>query len=80
VNLLDAPSKLVSALPGQAVSGLAVGRAMRVNVDIEFDHGRRTAAQVVILLLEGGEEPYRILSWRDDFDGLTVEQIGSWDQ
>jgi general secretion pathway protein K len=26
-------------------------------------------AEVVILLLEDGDEPYRVLSWRDDFDG-----------
>ena len=43
------------------------------------DHGRRraagsgsrNAAEVVILLLDSGDEPYRVLSWRNVSDGAT---------
>jgi general secretion pathway protein K len=48
-------------------------RAMRVTVGIGFDTGRKVQAEVVILPLLGptAEEPYRVLSWQDDFDGPT---------
>jgi general secretion pathway protein K len=38
---------------------------------MDFDTGRRVQGEAVILL--GGEtgEPFRVLSWRDDFDGPT---------
>jgi general secretion pathway protein K len=35
-----------------------------------LENGRRVAAEVVILVLQDGDEPYRVLSWRDDFDGF----------
>jgi general secretion pathway protein K len=64
------------ALPGLAGEGAAleVSRAYRMNVVIDFDSGRRSAAEVVILLLEEGDEPYRILSWRNAADGATAPQ------
>jgi general secretion pathway protein K len=40
-----------------------------VTVSIGFDNGRRVGAEAVILPLADGDEPYRILSWHDDFDG-----------
>jgi len=43
----------------------------RITVRLAFDNGRRTSAEAVILLVEDGDEPYRVLSWRDDFDGPT---------
>jgi general secretion pathway protein K len=65
------------ALPGM-VGGegatLEASRAYRMNVVIDFDSGRRSAAEVVILLLEEGEEPYRVLSWRNAADGATAPQ------
>jgi general secretion pathway protein K len=42
---------------------------MRITMRIAFDNGRRVGAEVVILLLPDDAEPYRVLSWRDDFDG-----------
>jgi general secretion pathway protein K len=45
------------------------GNAMRVAVRIDFDNHRRVLADAVILLREGAGEPFRVLSWRDDFDG-----------
>jgi general secretion pathway protein K len=65
------------ALPG-LVGGDGVtiepSRAYRIAVVIDFDSGRRSAAEVVILLLEEGDEPYRVLSWRNATDGATAPQ------
>ena len=44
------------------------GDAARVTVRVDFDDGRRLAAEVVILVRDFGEDPFRVLSWRDDID------------
>jgi general secretion pathway protein K len=64
------------ALPGLAGEGatLDVSRAYRMTVVIDFDSGRRSASEVVILLLDEGDEPYRVLSWRNAADGSTAPQ------
>ncbi|MDF2998467.1 MAG: putative ral secretion pathway protein [Xanthobacteraceae bacterium] len=56
-----------TALPGTTTEG---GDAMRVTVRIDFDNGGVHAAEAVILLRDFGDDPYRVLSWRD---GLNVE-------
>ena len=48
-----------------------IGRSVRVSVAVRFDDGSRADADIVILLTDDGEEPYRILSWRDDFDQIA---------
>lgn len=50
---------------------IEAGKTARVAVRMDFDTGRRVRGEAVILL--GGEagEPFRVLSWRDDFDGPT---------
>ena len=55
----------------QAGITVEAGKTMRVAVRMDFDTGRRVQGEAVILL--GGEvgEPFRVLSWRDDFDGPT---------
>jgi len=58
------------ALLGPA-GGLATaeGRnAYRALVSVALQDRRRIHADVVFLLLDEGDEPYRILYWRDDFD------------
>jgi general secretion pathway protein K len=48
------------------------GKTARVAVRMDFDTGHRVQGEAVILL--GGSEagePFRVLSWRDDFDGPT---------
>jgi general secretion pathway protein K len=50
--------------PGAATAG---SDAYRVQVRIAFDNGRQRAAEVVILL-DGADEPYHVLSWRDGAD------------
>jgi general secretion pathway protein K len=67
------PRALLGLVGGEGAS-LEVSRAYRMNVVIDFDSGRRSAAEVVILLLEEGDEPYRILSWRNASDGATAQQ------
>jgi general secretion pathway protein K len=43
--------------------------AARVRVQIRLDNGRTARAEVVILVLQNEDEPFRVLSWRDDSDG-----------
>jgi general secretion pathway protein K len=73
---LDPRSLLGLTGNGDAVT-LAASKAYRITVSINFDNGRRTAAEVVILLLESGDEPYRVLSWRNASDGSTAPQRAS---
>lgn len=56
---------------GATLSG---SRAYRISVDAELPDGRRSAAEVVVLLLENGAEPYRVLSWRNGSDGSVAPQ------
>jgi general secretion pathway protein K len=57
---------------------LAASKAYRMTVVIDFDSGRRSASEVVILLLDEGDEPYRVLSWRNDADGATAPQRAAY--
>jgi general secretion pathway protein K len=50
--------------PAQAGATIEVGDSLRVRTAIAFDNGRQAMTETVILL-DGGEDPYRILSWRD---------------
>jgi general secretion pathway protein K len=58
---------------GQArgAASLDVSRAIRVSVRVQFDSGTRAGAEIVILLEDDAPEPYRVLSWRDDFDQIA---------
>ena len=70
------PRSLIGIAGGEGAT-LGGSRAYRVAVDVELPGGRRSAAEVVILLLESGDEPYRILSWRNASDGSTALQKAS---
>jgi len=51
---------------------IEAGKTARVTVRIDFATGRRARGEAVILLGSGeASEPFRVLSWRDDFDGPT---------
>jgi len=66
------PKTLLSLLgPAKSRAMVGASKAVRSAVDVEFDNGRRVRAEVVFRLKDGEGEPYDILSWRDDFDGLT---------
>jgi general secretion pathway protein K len=70
------PQSLIGMAGGEGAT-LAGSRAYRVAVDAELPDGRRSGAEVVILLLEGGNEPYRVLSWHNASDGSTAPQKAS---
>jgi general secretion pathway protein K len=60
--------------PGQGGATIQGSKATRVRIGVNFDNGRRTNAAVVILILEDADDPYRVLSWRDDADGPIADE------
>ena len=70
------PRALV-AMAGSEGATYAGSRAYRVTVEAELSDGRRSGAEIVILLLESGDEPYRVLSWRNASDESTAPQKGA---
>src|SRR5262249_49048340 len=52
-------------------SGITIeaGKTTRVAVRMDLDRGRRARGEAVIILGSEAGEPFRVLSWRDDFDG-----------
>jgi general secretion pathway protein K len=67
--------KSIADALGSAQTGATflAGDAVRVRTTIAFDNGRQTATEAVILL-DSGDEPYRILSWRDDAEITTIRR------
>lgn len=61
--------------PGASSATLEAAKAYRLNVTVELASHRRGAAEVVILLLDGTDEPYRVLSWRPDLDGSAGKPL-----
>ena len=55
--------------PAQASATAGASNAIRVTAEVGLPRGRRVKAEAVILLLEDAPDPYRVLSWTDDFDG-----------
>ena len=70
------PHALIGLSGGEGAT-LAGSKAYRITVDVELADGRRSGGEVVILLLESGDEPYRVLSWRNNSDGSTASQRAS---
>ena len=60
---------------GQGAAAADAGKTFRVGVRVAFDNGRRSAAEAVILLPDDGPVPYRVLSWRNAFDGTTDQPL-----
>src|ERR1700759_3356888 len=65
------PHALIGLSGGEGAT-LAVSKAYRITVDVELADGRRSGGEVVILLLESGDEPYRVLSWRKKLEGAAT--------
>jgi general secretion pathway protein K len=67
-------AQLVQGLIGPNAAGVTAdpGRSMRVAARVDLDNGRRVRAEAVIFLLEDAAEPFRVLSWHDDFDGPSL--------
>jgi general secretion pathway protein K len=43
-------------------------KASRVTIRIALDNGRQISSEVVILILEEGDQPFSVLSWHDELD------------
>jgi general secretion pathway protein K len=62
------PRSLLSITGGQGAT-VAGSMAYRMTIEADIGNGKRAKAEVIILLIEGGDEPYRVLSWRNASDG-----------
>jgi general secretion pathway protein K len=60
-----------TAGPSRALVEREPNAAMRIVAHMAFDNGRRRAAEVVVLVDDGADEPYRVLSWQDDTNPMT---------
>ena len=70
------PQSLLGVGGGEGVT-LEASRAYRMTIDVELSGARRSGgAEVVILLLDSADEPYRVLSWRSFSDGSAAPQKG----
>src|SRR5262249_1657991 len=66
------PEVLKGFVGDQQAVTVEAGKRARVAVRMAFGGGRRVQGEAVILLgSDQASEPYRVLSWRDDFDGPT---------
>jgi len=65
---LAAPEFLQLLGPSQASTTTDGGRATRLGVRVDLISGRRLTSEVVILVVDDGDQPYQVLSWRDDID------------
>jgi general secretion pathway protein K len=66
---LDGEALLQILESARASASVKTSPAARVQMQIRLDNGRTARAEVVLLVLKDGDEPYRVLSWRDDGDG-----------
>ena len=68
------PRSLVG-LAGATNATTEGSRTYRITVVVETPSHRRSSAEAVILLLESGDEPYRVLSWYTAFDGSAGKPL-----
>jgi general secretion pathway protein K len=68
------PKSLLGLTGNREAATLAGSKAYRIAIAVESGAARRGAAEVVILLLESDDQPYRVLSWRNGTDGGTEPQ------
>jgi general secretion pathway protein K len=61
--------------PAQGSATIEGSKGTRLTIRLDFDNGRRINAVAVIVILEDGDEPFRILSWRDDADGSILDEL-----
>jgi general secretion pathway protein K len=67
--------QLVTLLgPTQQIGTISGSKAVRVTSRIVFDSGQRVTSEVVIFILDGSGEVYRIMTWRDDLDDAPADQ------
>lgn len=68
------PRSLVG-LAGSGNATLEGSRAYRLTVAVESPTRRQSSAEIVILLLDSTDEPYRVLSWHNAFDGSAGKPL-----
>lgn len=68
------PRSLVG-LAGSNAATVEGSKAYRLTVAVEAPSHRLSSAEIVILLLESGDEPYRVLSWHNAFDGSAGKPL-----
>jgi general secretion pathway protein K len=68
------PRSLVG-LAGSTNATTEGAKAYRMTVNTEAPSHRQSSAEIVILLLEGSDEPYRVLSWHNAFDGSAGKPL-----
>jgi general secretion pathway protein K len=68
------PRSLVGLASGGAAT-IEGAKAYRLTVAVEAPSHRQSSAEIVILLLESGDEPYRVLSWHNAFDGSAGKPL-----
>jgi general secretion pathway protein K len=54
--------------PAQSYATTDGSQASCVTIWIAYDNGRRAASKVIILPFDDGNEPYSVLSWRDELE------------
>src|ERR1044072_3142866 len=60
--------------PAQQAGVSSGSKVFRVTARIAFDSGQRVTSEVVIFILDGSGEAYRIMTWRDDIDDAPADQ------
>jgi general secretion pathway protein K len=66
LNERENPSADLKALNRQFGGDGKPPKAFRLNAGIRSEQGNQAQAEIVILLLQDGDDPYRVLSWRDE--------------
>ena len=64
----DGKSLLTRLGPASGAATIDLAKGVRARFIVQLKK-RRLTAEVVFALKNGGDEPYDILNWRDDFDG-----------
>lgn len=65
----------LTSLAGGTNATVEGSKAYRLTVAVEAPSRRQSSAEIVILLLESGDEPYRVLSWHNAFDGSAGKPL-----
>ncbi len=65
----DGQSLLKLLGPASSNASVTPSKATRVLINVRLGNGRDVFAEVVIVTLQNDDEPFRVLSWRDDIDG-----------
>jgi general secretion pathway protein K len=71
-----ASQDIVNAQLGSAAQYVTAqsSKANRITVDMQFDGNRRMRSEAVVLLLDDGVDPFRVLSWRDDVGERSIDE------